>query len=77
MPRGGQFGYLFTSEIEKARQAITAAHELGHGRWNLFHPFDQHYGGYQQGQTDNVMDYAQGAHLAKWQGTSYTTRLCW
>jgi hypothetical protein len=67
MPRGGQFGYLFTSEIERAKQAMTAAHELGHGRWKLYHPFDKHYGGFAQGQTDNVMDYANGSHLAKWQ----------
>jgi hypothetical protein len=67
MPRGGQFGYLFTSEIERPKQALTAAHELGHGRWKLYHPFDKHYGGFAQGQTDNVMDYADGSHLAKWQ----------
>jgi len=67
MPRGAQFGYLFTSEIEKAKQATTVAHELGHGRWKLFHTFDKHYGGFQRQQTNNVMDYADGHHLAKWQ----------
>ncbi|MDJ1497235.1 DNA/RNA non-specific endonuclease [Cytophagaceae bacterium DM2B3-1] len=67
MPRGAQFGYLFTSEIENKVEPQTVAHELGHGRWKLYHTFDKHYGGYEQEQTQNVMDYANGMHLAKWQ----------
>jgi hypothetical protein len=67
MPRGAQFGYLFTSEIKDVNEPITVAHELGHGRWKLYHTFDEHYGGYKRGETENVMDYKNGKHLAKWQ----------
>jgi hypothetical protein len=67
MPRGSQFGYIFTSEIKDANEAVTVAHELGHGRWKLFHTFDEHYGGYKKGETENVMDYNNGLHVAKWQ----------
>lgn len=67
MPRGAQFGYIFTSEIPQANVAVTVAHELGHGRWKLFHTFDSHYGGYKRGETDNLMDYRNGGVIAKWQ----------
>lgn len=67
MPRGSQFGYIFTSEIKDANEPVTVAHELGHGRWKLFHTFDAHYGGYKKGETENVMDYNNGLHVAKWQ----------
>lgn len=67
MPRGSQFGYIFTSEIKDVNEPITVAHELGHGRWKLFHTFDDHYGGYKKGETENVMDYNNGLHVAKWQ----------
>ncbi|SKC58828.1 hypothetical protein SAMN05660236_1835 [Ohtaekwangia koreensis] len=67
MPRGSQFGYIFTSEIKDINEPITVAHELGHGRWKLFHTFDEHYGGYKKGETENVMDYNNGHHVAKWQ----------
>ncbi len=67
MPRGSQFGYIFTSEIKDVNEPITVAHELGHGRWKLFHTFDEHYGGYKKGETENVMDYNNGHHVAKWQ----------
>ncbi len=67
MPRGAQFGYIFTSEITQNAIPTTVAHELGHGRWKLYHTFDNHYGGYNQGKTDNLMDYASGTVVAKWQ----------
>lgn len=67
MPRGAQFGYIFTSEIAQPDVPMTVAHELGHGRWKLFHTFDEHYGGYKRGETDNVMDYKNGRAIAKWQ----------
>ncbi len=68
MPRGAQFGYVFTSEIEDANEATTVAHELGHGRWKLSHTFDKRYGAVAgSSTTDNLMDYNNGGHIAKWQ----------
>jgi hypothetical protein len=68
MPRGAQFGYIFTSEMATANIPATVAHELGHGRWKLFHTFDEHYGGFDEAKnTDNLMAYANGQHIAKWQ----------
>ena len=71
MPRGGQFGYLFLSNITPRSQVYNIiAHELGHGRWRLRHTFDSSYGNTavsMQGRTNNLMDYSNGTHLAKWQ----------
>jgi hypothetical protein len=68
MPRGAQFGYIFTSEIPNIAEAQVVAHELGHGRWKLHHPFDRHYGGFKEAEkTENVMSYGSGMRLAKWQ----------
>ncbi|HYF70096.1 MAG TPA: hypothetical protein VD884_18270 [Ohtaekwangia sp.] len=67
MPRGGQFGYIFTSEIKDINEPVTVAHELGHGRFKLYHTFDKHYGGYEKGNTTNIMDYSNKTHFAKWQ----------
>ncbi|GHU89942.1 hypothetical protein FACS1894155_07630 [Bacteroidia bacterium] len=68
MPRGKQFGYLFTANGGDI--AWTTAHELGHGLFRLQHTFDGEYGGTAKSlknQTDNLMDYGSGTHLAKWQ----------
>jgi hypothetical protein len=69
MPRGAQFGSIFTSEIKNADEAQVVAHELGHGRWKLYHPFDKHYGGFDDARiTENIMSYKTTAnHFAKWQ----------
>jgi hypothetical protein len=68
MPRGAQFGYIFTSEVANADEPITVAHELGHGRWKLYHPFDKTYGGFETAKkTNNLMAYGNGGHIAKWQ----------
>jgi hypothetical protein len=68
MPRGGQFGYIFTKDFQGDAEILqTVAHELGHGKLLLKHTFDKDYG-IAQGTTDNLMDYAKGkTHLAKWQ----------
>ena len=70
MPRGKQFGYIFTKS--NPNPATTAAHELGHGIFRLAHIFDDY--GYPQGKTDNLMDYpstssgqAGGKELVKYQ----------
>ncbi|MDR2038615.1 MAG: hypothetical protein LBQ60_11895, partial [Bacteroidales bacterium] len=67
MPRGGQFGYIFTKDFQSDKEILnTIAHELGHGRLLLKHTFDKDYG-ITQGVTDNLMDYSGKTHLAKWQ----------
>jgi hypothetical protein len=68
LPRGKQFGYLFTGNGGDIDWTI--AHELGHGLFRLQHTFDGEYGGTAKSlkaQTDNLMDYGGGTHLAKWQ----------
>ena len=68
MPRGGQFGYVFTGSGGDIYRTI--AHELGHGVFKLRHIFDGEYGSTartMEGKTDNLMDYGSGTHLAKWQ----------
>jgi hypothetical protein len=67
MPRGKQFGYMFTKGFASANDLyIGAAHELGHGMFLLKHPFDNDYK-IPARSTDNLMDYANGIHIAKWQ----------
>jgi hypothetical protein len=44
MPRGKQFGYLFTQGFSSSTNLyIAAAHELGHGKFILKHTFDNDY----------------------------------
>jgi hypothetical protein len=68
MPRGQQFGYMFTKGFpNKTVMYTAAAHELGHGVFVLKHTFDNDYQ-IPAGSTDNLMDYADNAtHIAKWQ----------
>jgi hypothetical protein len=67
MPRGRQFGYLFTKSAGKDAPWVIA-HELAHGVFTLRHTFDSFYGGVlKQGDTDNLMDYSDGTFLGKWQ----------
>ncbi len=68
MPRGKQFGYVFTESGGDINRTI--AHELGHGLFKLRHIFDGEYGGTaksMEGKTDNLMDYGSGTLFAKWQ----------
>ena len=67
MPRGCQFGYVFREDFSSFNAfCIAAVHELCHGRLSLKHTFDASYG-LKQKSTDNLMDYRNGTHLAKWQ----------
>ena len=63
MPRGKQFGYIFTAGSGDIPRTI--AHELGHGKFKLRHTFDNDYGSLKT--INNLMDYSGGTHLAKWQ----------
>ncbi|MCG2617748.1 fibronectin type III domain-containing protein [Terrimonas sp. NA20] len=65
MPRSRQFGYLFTATGDANLHAKTAAHELGHGVFNLKHVFE--IGELTKGLITpaNVMDYPSGDHFSK------------
>ncbi|MDR1098592.1 MAG: fibronectin type III domain-containing protein [Tannerella sp.] len=65
MPRRSQFGYIFTEGQSRQDILRTIAHELGHGRFELRHTFDNDYG--KLVTEDNLMDYGGGTYLAKWQ----------
>ena len=74
MPRGTQYGFIFLNGNTAAGEdpAVTVAHELGHGQFNLEHTFsgDIALGG--EGATSawpNLMDYQVGnyLHLYKYQ----------
>jgi len=62
MPLGSQFGYLFPGAGDR-----TIAHEVGHGAFNLEHPFDRPLRGsfYKGALIDNLMDYTSGTGFAK------------
>ncbi|WP_422091810.1 hypothetical protein [Tenacibaculum ovolyticum] len=53
MPLGRQFGYIYT---KNRGDAITAAHELGHGAFQLKHPFSKHSYKYAEKATNWLMD---------------------
>lgn len=55
MPLKRQFGYIFKKSKD---DAITIAHELGHGVFGLKHPFSEY--GTPEGSTGFLMDYNQG-----------------
>ena len=65
MPRAKQFGFLFTQGQGSEELTTTIAHELGHGAFHLQHIFTEY--GIPEGSTDNLMDYAGGTRLHKYQ----------
>ncbi len=68
MPLGKQYGYLFRDDFKNFDAfSVAAAHELAHGRLSLRHPFDKSLGLSEGDVPDNLMDYRNGTHLAKWQ----------
>ena len=76
MPRGEQFGFIFTNRVDIDELNYIFAHELGHGKWRLPHTFDDYGQKMSKHSTDNLMDYADSnksgdyknkVHLAKWQ----------
>ena len=64
MPRGKQFGYLFT--LNNNDQAKTIAHEIGHGMFKLKHPSDG-YNFTTNLLNNNLMDGGSGINLSKYQ----------
>ena len=66
MPRKKQWGFVFTDSHSGVEDIITTiAHELGHGVYRLEHTFSEK--GIPKGQSKNLMDYANGRDLYKYQ----------
>lgn len=66
MPRGSQFGFVFTKQATEATIVRTVVHEIGHGDYTLEHTFSTNVG-LEKGSTDNLMDYGNGYGLIKYQ----------
>ncbi len=67
MPRSKQCGFLFVDGTTDTNSLVrTMAHELGHGAFTLKHIFEQ-YPAISESSTDNLMDYAGGTQLLKYQ----------
>ncbi|NUO02859.1 MAG: fibronectin type III domain-containing protein, partial [Saprospiraceae bacterium] len=68
MPRGRKHGFVFLNNHTSGQASVarTIAHELAHGAYYLRHTFEQ-FPGLSAGSTHNLMDYAVGAHLHKYQ----------
>lgn len=68
MPRSKQFGFIFYDHHgNEPSIARTMAHELGHGAFNLHHTFMEENFSLPKNSTDNLMDYAEGTKLYKYQ----------
>jgi hypothetical protein len=68
MPLKNQFGFVFLNSICSNNIGRTIAHELGHGPFRLYHTFSsQNQYTQVEGTTDNLMDYADGTGLHKYQ----------
>jgi hypothetical protein len=66
MPRGSQFGFLFTKGVSDAVIGQTVAHEAGHGAYTLEHIFSSGIG-LSKNSTENLMDHGSGYDLLKYQ----------
>ncbi|SHN13358.1 fibronectin type III domain-containing protein [Chitinophaga sp. CF418] len=66
MPRGSQFGFVFTKQASEAAIVRTVVHEIGHGDYTLEHTFSTNVG-LGKSSTDNLMDYGSGYGLIKYQ----------
>ncbi|MFK7033404.1 hypothetical protein, partial [Flavobacterium oreochromis] len=78
MPRHSQFGFVFTdtaAQETKPNSSITSvmAHELGHGVFELEHPWEQYATGNKNSNTPWLMDYTAGTKLpyVHWQRISH------
>lgn len=67
MPQKKPFGFIYHDNQGSEQQYIkTIAHELAHGAFRLDHSF-HNFPSLPPGETDNLMDYALGTHLQKYQ----------
>ncbi len=68
MPRSKECGFIFVDKNGSEESIIrTMAHELGHGAFSLRHTFTEEKNTLPQKGTDNLMDYANGTKLFKYQ----------
>lgn len=68
MPRSKQFGFIFYDHHGNEPSITrTMAHELGHGAFNLHHTFMEENFSLPKNSTNNLMDYAGGTKLYKYQ----------
>ncbi|MCD9637281.1 hypothetical protein LVK06_14405, partial [Tenacibaculum maritimum] len=64
MPIGRQFGYVYTANCNTANCIpLTAAHELGHGAFQLKHPFSNKSYNWSKGATNWLLDYSDGEKI--------------
>ncbi|MDX8553259.1 DNA/RNA non-specific endonuclease [Tenacibaculum sp. 1B UA] len=63
MPLGRQFGYIYTANAPPSGVGGLAAHELGHGAFQLKHPFSSQSYQYAQKATNWLLDYKDGTKL--------------
>ena len=68
MPKKRRYGFVFTEPHRGQLSALykTIAHEVGHGAFRLSHTF-QDFPSVDRGTTQNLMDYASGTQLRKYQ----------
>ncbi len=57
-PQGRAYGFIYAPDNSETT-FHTLAHELGHGAFNLQHPFVRFKGQIEEGDTDNLMDYGK------------------
>jgi TANFOR domain-containing protein len=68
MPRSKECGFIFIDKNGSEEAIIhTMAHELGHGAFSLRHTFAEEKNTLTEKSTDNLMDYANGTKLYKYQ----------
>ncbi|WP_047789797.1 AHH domain-containing protein [Tenacibaculum mesophilum] len=63
MPLGRQFGYIYIANAPPSGAGGLAAHELGHGAFQLKHPFSSQSYQYAQKATNWLLDYKGGTKL--------------
>lgn len=71
MPQGKRYGFIYKDNIANTLEGEalfikTIAHEFGHGRFKLEHPFEI-YSGFEESSSDNLMDYGLGTRLNHYQ----------
>jgi hypothetical protein len=79
MPFNQNFGFIFVQNQSGAGLERTIAHELGHGAFGLLHTFHTygHEAQLDSATTDNLMDYAGGFHLFKYQWDEIYNPVCY
>jgi TANFOR domain-containing protein len=68
MPRSKECGFIFIDKNGSEEAIVhTMAHELGHGAFSMRHTFAEEKNTLPEKSTDNLMDYANGTKLYKYQ----------